>query len=71
MIVLSDKDIKALRRVRSAYRDALQVLDSLPLDPAPANPRQRQNLKESREDQFDRNYSAGTWRKPAILKKKK
>jgi len=67
----NDQFIQQLRRVRSAAVNFLSELDSLPINPAPEKTRKRQDLKTGRIDQFERNHAAGTWTKPAGLKKRK
>ena len=61
----NEEIIKTVRRIRNASAAQVEELDRIlkQLDPAPTE-RKRKNLKDRRIEQFETNYTLGTWKKP-------
>jgi hypothetical protein len=68
----NEEIIKSVRRLRNVHAAAIEELDKilLDIDSAPRQ-RKRRNLKEKRVEEFETNYTLGTWKKPAALRKTK
>jgi hypothetical protein len=67
---MAPKDKKYYKQKLSALRNAIdELLQGLDDEGEPA-PRTRRNLKAVRVETHETNYAMGTWKKPAVLKKK-